>query len=498
MVADFPNRTLTCHQAKKWVEDDMAHELTVICKARKLLSSRKKIAIQRPWKQDEKTVTIIDGENLRGGLGGGFSEVSGLTFTNCLSDGYLTSEPAALSVVGNATIRNCRFLDNRSSREGVGALELDGSGSTATVEDCTFERNQTTGFGAGAIYIAGSSVGQLNLRRVNFLHNRSDYEGGAVWVDDPGLLIEDCTFTGNVTGEYGGAVYATEMEGDIIVRDSLFMGNRAYAGGAMLLDNALFNVDARITNCSFIGNDADYGAGALALAKTTCRIESCWFEGNRAEAKGGAIGAINVYGATATFEVVRTVFSGNSAWGLLGAGGDVTTDSPSILIDCHFDNSKGRFAASLDYEAGTHLVERCSFTSGPDSTYPLIRNYPGYLVLDSTFCAITRPQTGLTDPADGGNNRFDADCPDCDGDGIPDEAAIRLRLASDADGDGVPDDCASPCYDIDGDDIVDGADLNILLGQWSETGDNPADLNDDGLVDGADLNLLLGAWGLCL
>ena len=64
MVADFPNRTLTCHQAKKWVEDDMAHELTVICKARKLLSSRKKIAIQRPWKQDEKTVTIIDGEKM--------------------------------------------------------------------------------------------------------------------------------------------------------------------------------------------------------------------------------------------------------------------------------------------------------------------------------------------------------------------------------------------------------------------------------------------------
>jgi translation initiation factor 1 (eIF-1/SUI1) len=39
----------------------MAGEMTIICKAKSVLASKKKIAIQRPWKQDEKTVTIIDG-----------------------------------------------------------------------------------------------------------------------------------------------------------------------------------------------------------------------------------------------------------------------------------------------------------------------------------------------------------------------------------------------------------------------------------------------------
>jgi len=46
--------------------------------------------------------------------------------------------------------------------------------------------------------------------------------------------------------------------------------------------------------------------------------------------------------------------------------------------------------------------------------------------------------------------------------------------------------------DLNGDGLVDGADLAILLGQWGA--DGPADLNGDGVVDGADLALLLGLW----
>jgi len=47
--------------------------------------------------------------------------------------------------------------------------------------------------------------------------------------------------------------------------------------------------------------------------------------------------------------------------------------------------------------------------------------------------------------------------------------------------------------DLNGDGVVDGADLGLLLGAWGEA-DGPADFNGDGVVDGADLGLLLGAW----
>jgi len=47
--------------------------------------------------------------------------------------------------------------------------------------------------------------------------------------------------------------------------------------------------------------------------------------------------------------------------------------------------------------------------------------------------------------------------------------------------------------DIDGNGIVDGADLGALLGAWG-TSDPAADLDGDGTVGGGDLGLLLGNW----
>ena len=47
--------------------------------------------------------------------------------------------------------------------------------------------------------------------------------------------------------------------------------------------------------------------------------------------------------------------------------------------------------------------------------------------------------------------------------------------------------------DLNGDGIVDGADLATLLGDWG--GPGAGDLNGDGVVDGADLAILLGNWG---
>lgn len=50
--------------------------------------------------------------------------------------------------------------------------------------------------------------------------------------------------------------------------------------------------------------------------------------------------------------------------------------------------------------------------------------------------------------------------------------------------------------DLNGDDVVGGADLGILLSQWGPLTEGlvTADLNGDGVVDGADLGMLLSAW----
>jgi hypothetical protein len=58
---------------------------------------------------------------------------------------------------------------------------------------------------------------------------------------------------------------------------------------------------------------------------------------------------------------------------------------------------------------------------------------------------------------------------------------------------------ACPCPDLNGDCVVDGADLGLLLSVWGSCGKaGPGclgDINDDGQVNGADLGLMLGGWG---
>ncbi len=59
----------------------------------------------------------------------------------------------------------------------------------------------------------------------------------------------------------------------------------------------------------------------------------------------------------------------------------------------------------------------------------------------------------------------------------------------------LPNECEDPGVfgDLNGDGVVDGADLGLLLNSWG--GDGVADLNGDGVVDGADLGILLNNWG---
>ena len=49
--------------------------------------------------------------------------------------------------------------------------------------------------------------------------------------------------------------------------------------------------------------------------------------------------------------------------------------------------------------------------------------------------------------------------------------------------------------DLNGDGVVNGADVGLLLAEWGPCSGCPADLNGDGLVNGADFGLLLATWG---
>lgn len=75
-----------------------------------------------------------------------------------------------------------------------------------------------------------------------------------------------------------------------------------------------------------------------------------------------------------------------------------------------------------------------------------------------------------------------------------DELGSYLSASGDRGNPGVYYDLAGgPKGDLDGNGLVDGADLGLLLQNWGGSG--TGDLDGNGLVDGADLGLLLQNWG---
>ena len=69
-------------------------------------------------------------------------------------------------------------------------------------------------------------------------------------------------------------------------------------------------------------------------------------------------------------------------------------------------------------------------------------------------------------------------------------------MVIDGNSNGIPDSCETSCPgDVNGDGLVDGADLAAVLGSWGLSGASTADCDQDGFVDGSDLAILLGDWG---
>ena len=56
----------------------------------------------------------------------------------------------------------------------------------------------------------------------------------------------------------------------------------------------------------------------------------------------------------------------------------------------------------------------------------------------------------------------------------------------------------APCpADLNGDRIVDGADLGFVIAGWGDCVACPGDLDGDDFVDGSDLGLMIAAFGPC-
>jgi hypothetical protein len=165
---------------------------------------------------------------------------------------------------GELAASRCRFIGNWSLLGGGGIACYAGR---FTIRECTFAGNICSSFG-GAFYSPFFAAGSL-IENCTFVDNRAA-GGGAIalgncmcvssWFHDASVKIVGCTLRGNHSGEYG-------------------------AGGAIFLTEG----NVTVQNCTFSGNSSQAQGGALGAWASILNLEQCVFSGNVAASDGGGL-----------------------------------------------------------------------------------------------------------------------------------------------------------------------------------------------------------------
>lgn len=188
----------------------------------------------------------------------------------------------------------------------------------------------------------GSSYGMVYVPRgVDNVTIRGEAGAGATVLDAQGrsrilfiqgfnnLVVEGLTFTGGVapaTGNFGGGGVITHLSGDII-RDCVFTGNSAQAGGGLWCGGVS---TLRVENCTFRNNTASRGGAMYYInSNATQTIDGCVIRDNAAEVRGGG-----VYGTSSALSVSNTVFARNRAQGEAGGAVYLNDMWPSSISAC--------------------------------------------------------------------------------------------------------------------------------------------------------------------
>ena len=307
----------------------------------------------------------------------------GVYAMGCVLDGCVFSNNVAKSgggvcVVTNgagvvARIGNCRFVENSGTFAGgglhvgyvYGTENPDDSGRVegyAIVTNCVFEKNSAT---------APSSTSGA-------------YDGGGAVAlrtgDASAGFFDRCVFSENTTTGYGGAftvrtsTKSSHGKDDIIVRNSLFTGNRATAGGTKY-GGAMYITSGDpviVENCTFSGNDdaaLDSGTSGnddVCVRWTGARVRNCIFatpkfESNNAYSTTLETNCFVAASIPTHVSETRGNFAVDDAKFTDAANGDFSLrqDSPCVNVAALFDWMTPR--TSLDL-AGKRRIS----SQGPD------------------------------------------------------------------------------------------------------------------------------------
>ena len=283
--------------------------------------------------------------------------ISGIgNFNNCNFTNNEGAIGGALRIMGNVTVTNSRFSNNKALGDWAegGAASIVGQ---ATITDSIFDGNQGPTGGALVIYGDGSS-----FTRTTFNDNTATSYGGAVAIwGNNNTFIEVKSNRNNVTAGIGGALFI--QGNDTNIKDSAFDGNIAGTnGGAVYIINGEdLECYINIVNSNFTNNKADFanGLGGAVYAKGCTFVDSCIFSNNGAN-NGGAFRAWNFA------SINNTKFDANYA---IIDGGETTINGYANITSSIFNGNEARKCGALslysqnDYATYLDYLNNNIFTS---------------------------------------------------------------------------------------------------------------------------------------
>ena len=323
----------------------------------------------------------------------------------------------------NATINNVIFKNGLNSTYGDdavngigqigGAVDLDNT-CVVTFNNCEFLNNESTIYTGGALAITQNGT-KATFNSCLFDGNKSNKNGGAVFVGNAGATFDMCTFVRNkTTGNGGGAIFFNNdaRNNTLTIKNSVFGGasadyaNSAAAGGAALLlsngkkvtvsgttfqnnkapdvrvggyhsavliagpsgtadYNALVPVD--FSNCRFVGNAG--GAVAMSSCWPTSKAASyngefvsfdrCHFEGNKSSSRGAGLwvaGTLPVFLNACTFK--NNTLAGTEGTGSTIAMVAATANTSGMLAMNNCTVSGGKFELNNKKDVSGHVYLR--------------------------------------------------------------------------------------------------------------------------------------------
>jgi len=184
-------------------------------------------------------------------------------------------------------------ISSKVTVEGIGRVSIDGRGDgrlfevgdgVSTLELMNLRLMNGEADSGGAIHAQSLD---LVLEDVSFTDNHAAGPGGAVYIEDGSIEMDEVEFfrnTSNGFGAHGAAIYM--ISGDVTGVDVTIQGNEATGmssgGGILLLDGRVDLEEASITN-----NSAGYKGGAIVNFGGDVSLVDSVVEGNSALMGGG-------------------------------------------------------------------------------------------------------------------------------------------------------------------------------------------------------------------